>query len=163
MPHEFNDQLVSVLPRMRIWALALTRNSAAADDLTQDAATKALTAQVSFEPGTNFSAWIHRIMVNHFLSNMRNRRKFDNADDLSEVPVWGAQEDRTAIRELDRAFHRLPADQRQAFTSVVLLEQSYEEVSEATGDAIGTLKSRVHRARAQLRSYMVGEPSKIAA
>ncbi len=163
MPHEFHDQLVSMLPRMRMWAIALTRHSAAADDLTQDTATKALAAQALFEPGTNFSAWIHRIMVNHFVSNMRNRRKFDNADDLLEVPVWDAHEDRTAIRELGWAFSRLPTDQRQAFSKVVLQEQTYEEVAETTGDAIGTLKSRVHRARTQLRLYMAGEPSKIAA
>jgi RNA polymerase sigma-70 factor (ECF subfamily) len=163
MPHNFNDQLVAIMPRMRAWAVALTRNSSAADDLVQDTVTKALTAQASFEPGTNFNAWIHRIMVNHFISNVRTRGRFTSADELPEVPVWDAQEDRATIRELGLAFNRLPTDQRYAFTSIVLNERTYEEVSEFTGDAIGTLKSRVHRARLQLRSFMDGERSTLAA
>ena len=57
MAHEFHEQLTAFLPKMRIWALALTRNRAAADDLAQDVATKALVAQDGFVPGTNFSAW----------------------------------------------------------------------------------------------------------
>ena len=76
MSQEFHDQLVSFLPKMRVWALALTRNRAAADDLTKDVATKALVAQDGFTPGTNFSAWAHRMMVNHFVSGIRNRREF---------------------------------------------------------------------------------------
>ena len=66
MPQEFHDQLTSFMPKMRVWALALTRNRAAADDLTQDVATKALVAQDCFIPGTNFSAWVHRIMIQPF-------------------------------------------------------------------------------------------------
>jgi RNA polymerase sigma-70 factor (ECF subfamily) len=102
-------------------------------------------------------------MVNHFISNTRARGRFTSADELPEVPVWDAQEDRATIRELGLAFNRLPTDQRYAFTSIVLKERTYEEVSEFTGDAIGTLKSRVHRARIQLRSFMDGGPSTLAA
>ncbi|HUD59787.1 MAG TPA: sigma factor, partial [Acetobacteraceae bacterium] len=71
MATEFHDQLIAFLPKMRVWALALTRNRAAADDLAQDVATKALVAKDCFIPGTNFSAWIHRIMINHFISSVR--------------------------------------------------------------------------------------------
>ena len=73
MRKNFDEQLIEFLPKMRIWALALTRNRAAADDLTQDVATKALLAQDCFTPGTNFSAWVHRIMVNHFITSVRNK------------------------------------------------------------------------------------------
>src|SRR5947208_1172806 len=62
MPDDFHTNLVAVLPKLRIQALALTRNRAAADDLVQDTAMNALAAQDSFTPGTNFRAWIHRIL-----------------------------------------------------------------------------------------------------
>lgn len=154
---DFQDQLISFLPKMRVWALALTRNRAAAEDLTQDVATKALVAKDCFIPGTNFSAWVHRIMINHFISSVRNRREFTDMDTMPELPVPAPHEDRTALRELGWALNRLPADQREALFMIVLQEQSYETAAEATGCAIGTLKSRVHRARLQLRAYLTGE------
>jgi len=70
---EFQDQLTQFMPKMRIWALALTKNATAADDLVQDVALKTLIASDSFVPGTNFSAWVHRIMINHFISTVRRR------------------------------------------------------------------------------------------
>jgi RNA polymerase sigma-70 factor, ECF subfamily len=163
MPQEFHEQLTSFLPKMRVWALALTRNRAAADDLTQDVATKALVAKDCFIPGTNFSAWVHRIMINHFISSVRNRREFTDMDNMPEVAVPAAHEDRTALRELGWALNRLPIDQREALFMIVLQEKSYEDAAEVTGCAIGTLKSRVHRARLQLRAFLMGEQTKAAA
>lgn len=163
MPQDFHEQLIEFLPRMRVWALALTRNRAAAEDLTQDVATKVLVAQDCFTPGTNFSAWVHRIMVNHFISSVRSKREFTDVDNVPETPVPAAHEDRTALRELGWALDRLPEDQREALSMIVLQEQSYETASEATGCAIGTLKSRVHRARLQLRAYLTGEQTADAA
>ena len=162
MPQEFHDQLKEFLPKMRVWALALTRNRAAAEDLTQDVATKALVAKDCFIPGTNFSAWVHRIMINHFISSVRNRREFTDMENMPEVPVPAAHEDRAALRELDGALSRLPRDQREALFMIVLQEKSYEAAAEVTGCAIGTLKSRVHRARLQLRAYLTGEDAKAA-
>jgi len=158
MPQDFQDQLIAFLPKMRVWALALTRNRAAAEDLTQDVATKALVARDCFIPGTNFSAWVHRIMINHFISSVRNRREFTDMDSMPDLPVPAAHEDRTTLRELGWALNRLPADQREALFMIVLQEKSYEAAAEVTGCAIGTLKSRVHRARLQLRAYLTGEP-----
>ena len=158
MQHQdFQDQLIAFLPKMRVWALALTRNRAAAEDLTQDVATKALVARDCFIPGTNFSAWVHRIMINHFISSVRNKREFTDMDTMPDLPVPAAHEDRTALRELGWALNRLPADQREALFMIVLQEKSYEAAAEVTGCAIGTLKSRVHRARLQLRAYLTGE------
>ncbi len=157
MAQEFHDELIQFLPRMRVWALALTRNRAAAEDLTQDVAAKALVARNCFTPGTNFSAWVHRIMVNHFISGVRSRREYTDVDTVPEVSVPAAHEDRTALRELGWALERLPRDQREALQMIVLQEQSYEDAAEATGCAIGTLKSRVHRARLQLRAFLSGE------
>ena len=127
MAQDFHDQLIQFLPKMRVWALALTRNRAAAEDLTQDVATKALVAQDCFTPGTNFSAWVHRIMVNHFISGVRSRREYTDVDTMPEMPVPAAHEDRTALRELGWALERLPRDQREALQMIVLQEQSYED------------------------------------
>lgn len=161
MPHEFNEQLIAFLPKMRIWALALTRNRAAADDLAQDVAAKALLAQECFMPGTNFSAWVHRIMINHFISSVRNKREFTDMDTMPEQPVAPAHEDRTALRELSWALRQLPSDQRDALFMIAVQEIPYETAAEKTGCAIGTLKSRVHRARLQLRAYMMGEANNL--
>ena len=154
---EFQDQLTAFLPKMRVWAMALTRNRAAAEDLVQDVALKALSARESFAPGTNFSAWVHRIMTNHFISGMRTRREYSDLDKMPEVGIPAAQHDRTELRELNIAFQRLPREQKEALRMIGIEEQSYEEASGATGCAIGTLKSRVHRARLNLRSQMHGE------
>jgi RNA polymerase sigma-70 factor (ECF subfamily) len=154
---DFQLQLTHFLPKMRVWALALTRNRSAADDLVQEVAMKALTANASFVPGTNFSAWLHRIMINHFISGIRRQRELTDLDQLPEVAIPAAQQDQTDLRELNLAFLRLPKDQQDALRLIAVEERSYDEVSDATGCAVGTLKSRVHRARMQLRSEMSGE------
>ncbi len=153
---EFQDQLIALLPKMRVWAMALTKNRAAAEDLVQDVAMKALAASESFVTGTNFPAWVHRIMTNHFLSGVRSRREYSDLDKMPEVGIPAAQHDGTELRELNVAFQRLPREQKEALRMIGIEEQSYEEASGATGCAIGTLKSRVHRARMNLRSQMHG-------
>ena len=154
---EFHNQLTDFLPKMRIWAMALTRNRTVAEDLVQEVAMKVLMACDSYLPGTNFSAWVHRIMVNQFITNVRRQREYNDLDQIPEVGVRGAQEEQSDLRELNIAFQRLPEDQKDALRLIAVEERSYEEVSDTTGCAIGTLKSRVHRARQQLRSAMSGE------
>ena len=142
MAEDFHSELIRLLPKMRIWALALTRNRAAAEDLTQDVAAKALTAKDCFTPGTNFSAWVHRIMVNHFISGVRIRREYTSIDTVPEVPVAAAHEDRIALRELGRALERLPRDQRDALQMI------------GTAGAVLRGRSRGHR----LRDRHIEEP-----
>ena len=154
---EFQERLTAFLPKMRVWAMSLTRNRAAAEDLVQDVAVKALAASESFVPGTNFSAWVHRIMTNHFISGVRSRREYNDLDKMQEVRIPAAQHDRIELRELNLAFQRLPKEQKAALRMAGIEEQSYEEAADATGCAVGTLKSRVHRARLNLRSQMHGE------
>jgi RNA polymerase sigma-70 factor (ECF subfamily) len=163
MVQEFHDQLISFMPKMHVWAMALTRNRASADDLTQDVAAKVLAAKGCFIPGTNFSAWVHRIMINHFISGVRGRREFTGVENIPETAVAAPHEDRAALRELGLALDRLPADQREALTMIVLQERSYEDAAQQTGCAVGTLKSRVHRARLQLRNFLIGDEPKMAA
>src|SRR5919199_1550882 len=156
---EFHTQLVALVPKLRIQALALTRNRAAAEDLVQDAVANALAAQDSFTPGTNFAAWMHRILRNRFISTLRKQRETTDIEDLpmSAFAVGAAHEDRMVLKELSRALGRLPDDQRAALLMVVLQGLSYEEVAQATGCAVGTAKSRVFRARHQLQVWLTGE------
>ena len=156
---EFHGQLVALLPKLRVQALALTRNRAAAEDLVQDAVANALAAKDSFTPGTNFAAWMHRILRNRFISTLRKQRETTDIDDLpmSAFAVSGAHEDRLVLKELSRALGKLPSDQREALFMVVLQGLSYEEVAQATGCAVGTAKSRVFRARRQLQTWLTGE------
>jgi RNA polymerase sigma-70 factor (ECF subfamily) len=165
MHDEFHDQLIALLPKLRIQALALTRNRAAAEDLVQDAVANALAAQDSFTPGTNFAAWMHRILRNRFISTLRKQRETTDIDDvpMASFAVSGAHEDRMVLKELSRALGRLPTDQREALFMVVLQGLSYEEVAGATGCAVGTAKSRVFRARRQLQAWLLGEDRPMAA
>lgn len=154
----FHDQTVAILPELRLQALALTRNRAAAEDLIQDAVCSALAAYESFTPGTNFAGWMHRIVRNSFISDVRKRHpviELDGASVLSAVNA--SQEDRTTLRELRKAIHRLPADNRVALIMVVVHGMTYEALAEATGCAVGTAKSRVFRARKRLREWLLGD------
>ncbi len=155
----FHAALIALLPKLRVQALALTRNRAAAEDLVQDAVANALAAQNSFTPGTNFAAWMHRILRNRFISTLRKQRETTDIEDLpsSAFAVSGAHEDRLILKELGVALGKLPSDQREALFMVVLQGLSYEEVAEATGCAVGTAKSRVFRARRQLQTWLMGE------
>ena len=159
MAPTFHDQVISILPKLRVQALALTRNRSAAEDLVQDAVCNALSASNSFVPGTNFPAWMHRILRNRFISNLRKRRDTTDIDDVpqSVFATEAAHEDRLALKELGRAMTRLPADQRQALLMAVVHGMSYEALAASTGCAVGTAKSRVFRARRQLEAWLLGE------
>ncbi len=155
----FHELMVQALPALRQQAFALTRNRADADDLVQAAVTNALAAQHSFTPGTNFKAWMSRILRNRFLSDMRRRRE---TVEVEEAPAdafarAAGQEDSIALQELRHALAKLPADQRLALMMVTVQGMSYEEVSEQLGVAVGTLKCRVFRARKQLQAWLLGE------
>src|SRR5579872_6090908 len=131
----FHEQMIAILPKLRVQALALTRNRAGAEDLVQDAVCNALSAQDSFIPGTNFAAWMHRILRNRFISNLRKRRDTTDIEDVpaAALATFAPHEDRLALKELAHAMTRLPADQREALVMVVLNGMSYEALAEATG------------------------------
>lgn len=156
----FHDQLVAILPRLRVQAVSMTRNRADADDLVQAAVSNALAAQNSFTPGTNFGAWMFRILRNRFLSDIRRRR---DTCDMENAPSEAlarpaAQEDSLALRELRRRLADLPADHRTALMLVTVQGMSYEEAAEVMNCAVGTAKCRVFRARRQLEAWLTGEP-----
>jgi RNA polymerase sigma-70 factor (ECF subfamily) len=157
--HKFHALLLLVLPSLRQQAMALTRHRADAEDLVQAAVTSALAAQDSFSIGTNFNAWMTRILRNRFFSNVRRRRpKVDLADvPASQLGRSGGQEDNLAIQDLRCHLLRLPSSQRLILLMISVQGLSYEEASEHLGVSAGTLKSRVFRARAQLQLWMLGE------
>ncbi len=163
--NEFDQQLIATLPRLRIQALALTRNGSAASDLVQNAVANALAARASFTPGTNFNAWMHRILRNRFISDTRKHRPRVDMEDVPEAAfaVPAAHEDKLLLKELHVLLGRLPPLQRETLFMVVLQGMSYEEVAETTGCAVGTAKSRVFRARRQLETWLTGETSSIPA
>jgi RNA polymerase sigma-70 factor (ECF subfamily) len=157
---QFHDQVLGLLPRLRLHALALTRNHTAADDLVQDAMVNALAARDSFQPGTNLAAWMHTIMRNQFISVLRKRRTI--MVDIDDVPtaflaIPDGQESRLVVKELNRAMGRLPPKMREALVMVAVLGMSYEAVAAATACAVGTAKTRVFRAREHLRAMLLGE------
>ena len=125
----------------------------------QDTVCNALRSADSFIPETNFPAWMHRILRNRFISDIRRRR---DTTDVADVPesmfaTNASQGDRLALKELGSALNRLPADQREALVMVVVHGISYEELAKQMGVAVGTAKSRVFRARRQLQAWLLGD------
>ena len=147
------DELPSHLPAMRAFAMSLTRNSAAADDLVQDAVVKAWTNFASFAPGTNLRAWLFTILRNTFYSNMRKaRREVPDPDGAysSQLFEKPAHDGRLAMTDFRTAFDQLTPQHREVLILVGASGFSYEEVAEMTGVAVGTVKSRANRARQRL-------------
>jgi RNA polymerase sigma-70 factor, ECF subfamily len=156
---EFHDQMIAVLPSLRQQALALTRNRSDADDLVQTAVVSALAAKASFEPGTNFRAWMGSILRNRFFSDCRRRRPTASIEDVPSASLArsGGQEESLAMKELQRHLVRLPADQRLLLIMISVQGVSYDEASAQMGVPVGTLKARVSRIRARLRGWILGE------
>jgi len=156
--------MLGMLPKLRVQALALTRDRSAAEDLVQDAVVSALAARGSFEPGTNFAAWMHRILRNRFISALRKRRDTVCLDEAPApfLAVPDGQEDRLALETLDQAMGRLPPRMREALVMVVVLGMSYGAVAAATGCGEGTAKTRVFRARERLWAMLMGQDGRDA-
>lgn len=150
--NDFHEQLKAILPRLRVYALSLTRDRDAADDLVHDTVIKALTGRESFEPGTNLSAWVFRIQRNEFISELRRTRPIvdvfeEVADTLQVAP---RQEVGLVLREFVGAFRQLPRGTRQALLLAQLEGLSHQQIADHFGIAQGTVKSRISRGRASL-------------
>jgi RNA polymerase sigma-70 factor (ECF subfamily) len=151
------DQLVDHLPALRAFALSLTRNGAAADDLVQDAILKAWSNIHRFQAGTNLRAWLFTILRNTFYSDRRKRTREvadpdgHHARSLSESP---AHDSRLAFSEFLRAFDALSPEHREVLVLVGAEGFSYEEAAQMMGVAVGTVKSRANRARGRLSALL---------
>ena len=156
---DFETDLTQQLPRLRVYALALTRDSVRADDLVQQTVLRSLVGRNSFRPGTNFPGWLFRIQRNEFISGLRRQRPTVPMDDviagtLSHAP---RQESGLVMREFKNAFRVLSDCQRETLLLVGLEGYSYDRIAMHTGVSVGTVKSRVSRARATLREVLTGE------
>ena len=148
------DELVDHLPALRAFALSLTREGASADDLVQDTIVKAWTNMDKFQPGTNLRAWLFTILRNTFYSARRKtKREVSDADGIhaARLATRPEHDGRLALNDFRVAFEKLPDEQREALILVGASGFSYEEAAEICGCAVGTIKSRVSRARNRLQ------------
>ena len=154
---DFRREMLAQLPGLRAFAVSLCGRSDVADDLVQDAVLGAWAGRDGFAPGSNMRAWLFRILRNGFYSRLRkaSREVPDSGERLAaQLAVAPPQHASLAMHEMRRALDALPGDQREAIILVGASGFSYEEAAEICGCATGTLKSRVHRARARLREVM---------
>jgi RNA polymerase sigma-70 factor (ECF subfamily) len=155
----FSDQLVAVLPRLRRFARGLTGSAAEADDLVQAACERALARMHQFQEGTRFDSWMFRIVQTIWIDQLRARdvRKEDGeiAEERlgSDAPVRGV-EARIALAEIRNAVARLPPDQRTTLMLVTVEGLSYKEAAAVAGVPVGTIMSRLARARAALQQQL---------
>jgi len=152
------ERLVELIPRLRRYARALVGDRASADDLVQDTLERAWAKLHLYRRGTDLRAWLFTVMHNVHVNKVRATRVTDTLEDeLPELAQRASQGDALLVRDLDRAIARLPTEQRSVLLLVTLEEMSYEEVARALGIPIGTVMSRLSRAREKLRIMMLGQ------
>ncbi|HEY4980399.1 MAG TPA: sigma-70 family RNA polymerase sigma factor [Pseudolabrys sp.] len=157
MDESVRKAVLGAVPSLRAFAISLCGNVDRADDLVQETMLRALANIDSFQPGTNMSAWLFTILRNHFRSEYRKRRREVEdgeghyADTLKSQPE---QHGHVEFREFREALTQLPADQREALILVGASGFSYEEAAHICECAVGTIKSRVNRARTRLAEIL---------
>ena len=156
----FRDQLVAIIPALRAFARGLCGNRDMADDLAQDALTRAWAARASYTPGSNFRAWIYMILRNHFYTTLRKNARMVSWDpEVAErvLVVAPAQHDRIHVEDVAKALQKLPVEQREVLMLIGANGVSYDEAAAIMGCAIGTIKSRLARGRVAL-SALIDDP-----
>jgi RNA polymerase sigma-70 factor (ECF subfamily) len=160
----FMDEVKEALPAMRAFARSLTRDATSADDLVQDALVRLLTAQERFIPGSSFKAWAFTVIRNRFVDQYRRKRYADSRQSElnGQEQVQSAPQDSVMeFRDMACAFWELPAAFREVLILVGVHDLSYEEAAEIIGCPIGTVRSRLSRARARLAELM-NRPAEVA-
>lgn len=164
---QFRIEMVDGIPRLRSFARGLCGNRDLADDLAQEALVKAWAARASYKSGTNFRAWLFTILRNHFYSLSRRASRFAAWDpDLAARTLISPADQGVNIHfaDLERGLGQLPVEQREALLLVTAQGLSYEEAADIMGCAVGTIKSRVARARSALTRFLDGdEPAAVVA
>ena len=162
MAHCIHREIETLLPRLSSFARFLTKNASDADDLVQDSVQRALLKSNQFTPGTNLRAWMFTIMRNTHINEIRRRARRGITTDAFACedlfPVAAGQEERMQLHDLSRAFDRLSDDHRAVVEMAGIQGRSYQEMSDQLGVPVGTIRSRLSRARAQL-SDMMSEPA----
>jgi len=151
------ERLVELIPRLRRYARALAGDRATADDLVQDTLERAWSKLHLYRRGTDLRAWLFTVMHNVHVNRVRAARPTDPIDEgMPELATRAPQGDALLVRDLDRAIARLPDEQRAVLLLVALEDLSYEEVAQSLAIPIGTVMSRLSRARDKLRAIMMG-------
>ena len=157
MDESVRKAILAAVPSLRAFAISLCGNVDRADDLVQETLLRALANIDSFQPGTNMSAWLFTILRNHFRSEYRKRRREVEDSDGHYAETLKSQPEQygqVEYREFREALAQLPQDQREALVLVGASGFSYEEAANICGCAVGTIKSRVNRARTRLAELM---------
>ena len=152
-----HDPILNSIPALRAFARSLTHDPTEADDLVQETLTKAIAKLHQFEPGTRLRSWLFTIMRNSFHTRRgrRGREPTGAADCVSGKPWAAASQDWSAeLRQTLDAVRRLPRTQRETLVLVAMLGLGYDEAARICGCPIGTIKSRLNRARARLRAAL---------
>lgn len=160
-------EIVDHLPRLRRYARALTGDATASEDLVQDTVERALARIDLFRAGSRLDAWLLSVMHNLYISQLRRQALLPQEEDGDELAaglaVRGTQTDALELRDLDRALARLPPAQREVLLLISLEDFSYEEAAHILGVPVGTVMSRLARAREKLRGILAGADTAPAA
>lgn len=155
MPYSFEQELVRCMPSLQRYACKLTRDMSAAEDLTQDCLARALSRSHRFEPGTNMQAWLTTMLKNLHFNNLQRDKH------ITKVELWdnamsveASQFSRLVFRDVDRAFRTLTPSQRKVVRLVAIEGRPYQEAAETLHVSIGTIRSRLCRARERLNNLM---------
>lgn len=154
---EFKRSLVEIAPHLRAFARSLCGCREHADDLAQETMLRAWSARDRYRAGTNFKAWTFTILRNQFYSEVRRKRfqgEYDEAVAEQTLSSGGAQEENAELADVLRSLSMLPDTHREALILAAVGCLSYEEIAEICGVALGTVKSRISRARSML-SYVI--------
>lgn len=160
MSGDISDELVGLLPRLRRFAMGLTGDSSEADDLVQQACEKALRKQHQWQPGTRLDSWMYRIIQTTRIDNVRSRRGDTASLETSQIPEArdrrseNAPENQNMLDQVSRILDTLPEDQRAVMVLVAVEEHSYQEVSKILEIPVGTVMSRLYRARARVQQEL---------
>jgi RNA polymerase sigma-70 factor (ECF subfamily) len=155
----FSDQLIAVLPRLRRFARGLAGSTVEADDLVQTACERALARRHQFQEGTRFDSWMFRILQTIWIDQLRARMVRREDAELADARLASDEsvrrvEARLSLGEVRRAVDRLPPDQRAALFLVTVEGLSYKEAATVVGVPVGTIMSRLARARAALQTQL---------
>lgn len=160
-----NSALMIEEPKLRKFAYKLTKSASDAEDLLQSTLLRALEKKDLFQDGTNLFSWSSKMMFNLFASKYRRKKKFetqyDPDDFIRKESVEGKQEIKIELMEVEEAITKLSTDHRDVLLMVCVEGMSYEDVSQQLDIPVGTVRSRLSRARSSLEEIMEQKPFKL--
>jgi RNA polymerase sigma factor (sigma-70 family) len=153
------QSIIEFIPRLRRYARALVGDRYVADDLVQDTLERAWNKFHLWRPGSDLRAWLFTIMHNVFVNQAR-RRRYEVEQSIDEVPavaLRATQGDQLELQDVDRALRSLPIEQREVVLLIAVEQLTYEEVGRTLDIPIGTVMSRLSRARERMRQLLGGQ------